>query len=394
MKTKSLLILIFPIVLAACAPAVSSIPTKETITGPSSPTLSKTPSILPTSAGSFVYPANATPLPNGKPYFPPNLSPDQKWVATINQDTGEINITAIAQRKTLTTSNALFSRVSNMLGYDLFLEWFPNSTGFMIFGNDGKADNTASKRWNRIVLYQINVQENDLEAFVLEPLPIGIYWPEFSWAPDMKNFALIVADQAIYVINQKAELVQTIRPSLGKSDHITEVTWTKYGIVYLVLKYSNDVLSSQMHLMMPDNQQDLLLSNDDVKTVLSVDPYTPRIMLFISGFYCPEVVDGIRYCNSKIVTFNLETKQIDQTVYSFHVPQDSDCLDWPVDASPFVGVTTCDPNENLFIFDWATRTLDNKHLHAEMILPWRSDLESFIILNGQYPNQWLETVSP
>jgi hypothetical protein len=116
-------------------------------------------------------------------------------------------------------------------------------------------------------------------------------------------------------------------------------------------------------------------------------------MLFINS-NCTELLDGVRYCPSKIVIFNLETNHVDQVVYSFRERQDSPCPAWPVDASPFVAVKTCDSGENLYIFDWATRTLNNKHLHVEMILPYRKDLKSFIVLQGQYPDEWIETVSP
>jgi hypothetical protein len=51
-------------------------------------------------------------------------------------------------------------------------------------------------------------------------------------------------------------------------------------------------------------------------------------------------------------------------------------------------------SENFYIFDWATLKLINKKYHIENIIEWRQDLQSFIVQQGNYPDDWLESIKP
>jgi hypothetical protein len=50
--------------------------------------------------------------------------------------------------------------------------------------------------------------------------------------------------------------------------------------------------------------------------------------------------------------------------------------------------------ENLYVFNWLTRQLIDKKYHIEKIIEWRQDLQSFIVQQGEYPDDWLESIKP
>jgi hypothetical protein len=267
----------------------------------------------------------------------------------------------------------LFQDASILGPYNIFESWFPDNSGFVIYDADQGCEKCS---FDRLIVYQINKQKNRLDRFVFEPLTARntAFRQRISWSPDNSQFAVIVNYKEVDILDRDVRVVQRLQIDLDKYQIIEQGVWTKYGFLYI---YAATV--EQLGLVDVGTQKQTVLINDATggqKGIISVDPYTPRIIIFI---------------NNDIDVFNLETKEVEQTLYTINV---YGCFSIKAsDPSPYIAILMCD--NQLHIFDWRSQSMQAiSILNIEGILEWRPDLGEFVLEGNKGNHFWLEYIKP
>jgi hypothetical protein len=297
------------------------------------------------------------------------LSPDGTMIANTNQQI------KIEDR----TGKVIFQGTEPPGSYYDLVSWFPDSKGFVLYTADHGCEKCP---FDRLVVYQIDKQNKKLKSFTLEPLSARneSFWQDISWSPDGSEFAVIVNLREVDILDRDARVVRKLQINLDEDQGIRQGVWTKYGFLYIYDTYTANVTFEQLGIIDVNTQKQTTLMNDAVgeyKSIISVDPYTPRIIIVID--------QGI---NQNVDIYNLETKKVEQTLYPIY-----GCPSLvEADPSPYVGILTCDNKFRLFY--WKTRSITDTNLKNINQIEWGPDLGEFILTGGNGNDQWVESVKP
>jgi len=109
--------------------------------------------------------------------------------------------------------------------------WFPDSSGFVLYDADTGCEKCS---FDRLIIYRLDISQRKMQRYVLEPMVERntAFWTDVSISPDGSQFAVVVNDREIYIVNRKAEVIRKIMPEPGQGDRLDWVDWTQYGLLY------------------------------------------------------------------------------------------------------------------------------------------------------------------
>ncbi len=386
---RNIIILFFTGILVACGDSLKELRVTSTTLIEKTSVIQQqnTPTIIPWASPTwtiFVLPPNITPIPEEYWSSLENFSPDGIWKVSLDYPFA-VSVTSLQTKKILQDlAPQTIPFTPGIIPRSYYLEsWFPDSTGFIVYDVDSGYEKSA---YDRLIIYQIETSQNKLQRYIFEPLEERntAISGSVSYSPDSSLFAVIVNSQEIFILNRKAEVIQKFKPKLNNNSIITNIDWTKYGLLYEVRRtQSNDKVFQESELRIinidEQNQSDDLLLSISGFDIVSVDPYSTRLVIYTST-------------KREIIIFNFQTLQFEEVLcknieYGY-------CKVVNTNNQRIFAIRNGKDGDNLYIFDWETRQLINKKYHIEEIIDWREDKQSFIVLQGEYPNTWFEFIEP
>jgi hypothetical protein len=336
---------------------------------------------------------NATPIPDGYWEFSRNLSPDRMWDVKIDYPFA-VTVTS-TKTKTILRDSApqIIPYTSGPMRNAYVNTWFPDSSGFVLYDADTGCEKCS---FDRLIIYRLDISQRKMQRYVLEPMVERntAFWTDVSISPDGSQFAVVVNDREIYIVNRKAEVIRKIMPEPGQGDRLDWVDWTQYGLLYEI---SSDQIGNdnpgnfdlRMIDMTNQTRPDVLLLHTIGwgLYVESVDPFSPRLVLYD---YLPAEVPDVW---SEDIIFNIQSRQFEDILCTNREEVPACDIVNAGDQHLFT-MRMGEQGENLYVFNWLTRQLIDKKYHIEKIIEWRQDLQSFIVQQGEYPDDWLESIKP
>jgi len=323
------------------------------------------------------------------------MSPDRKWEVNIEYPLAVSVTSSLTDKVLRDPAPQTVPYTPGPIPRFTYLEkWFPDSTGFILYDEDVGCEKCP---FDRLIIYLLDTDQGKLQHYVLEPLleRNTAFNTDVSFSPDGSQFAVTVNDREIYIVNRKAEVIQKISLDIVKEDFFMNVDWTRYGLLYGIEtphigdgSDPYDLFLRKIDMTDPTRSDTLLLKTTGYGLgVLSVDPFSPRLVLYDSLAASPPNIW------SELIIFNMQSQQLEDVLCtnSNEVPS---CDLVNASGQHIFAMKMGDQTENLYIFDWATRKLTNKKYHIEKILEWRQDLQSFIVQQGNFPDEWLESIQP
>ena len=379
------LVLIFSLI-AACSPVILIQPivptTSQTPTLPI-PTVTKLPSATPT----FAYPAGATPFPMSTYYDPDresSTSPNHLWEVSIENEHYPVVITNLSDHLRILDLSSPGSPVS----YVWFLNWFPDSSGFIMGGEDKACERCPG---DRLIIYRLDSTNTRFTRYVFEPEAkrnAAFSFPTISWSPDNSQFAVPVLNLGIYILNRQAQVINKFYIN-SNNQYYYDAYWMPQGIFYKTRHYDSDWnITDSIYLINmshPSISGKLLLASDAFPSIVSFDPFSPRLLIHQDSN--PKSQDSM----VESIIFNYQTKQFEKVIfnsYSYIYYANSD-------DSEETAILGNSEGDNLYLFYWKTEQLVDQHKHAVFLREWNPNLKAFIVTCFDFKgHEWTEAISP
>ncbi|MCE1251961.1 MAG: hypothetical protein LWX83_00260 [Anaerolineae bacterium] len=377
------------LILTACvqAPQISS-------------TIDATPSatsVVPTAR--FIYPPDATPIipqdqKEGLEKTIQNtfISPDGQWLVSFKNDTHPVAVTSLLTHKTIWDTDL------ELVGKGMkFSGWFSDSSGFVLSAINYVCNDNCPV--NRLIMYRLEVKNNVINHQIYDLPPDKFFISGLMPSPDVSRYLAIVRDYAaktdrdeIYIVNHQAELLQKVKLPLSAGFEIKNLYWVTPGLIYTVRNSQNPSIPYTLNLYLLDparteRPQTLFYSINGYPQIISMDPLHRHLLIYRHN-------DQDGGGKAEFLIFNLRAKQIEKTIPS---PVDDIVKYAGSDDSSVVALQSADPENNLFMFYWQTRSLVDRRMHIGDLneQSWNPDLTGFVVYCGDNAgHQWTRLVQP
>lgn len=340
----------------------------------------------------FRYPPHVTPyspLEIGSSNWRHDISPDNHWEVSIKDGKYPVVVTS-NDGKILSKETGSKIR-GKIIG---FAGWLPDNSEFIIWDSDFIIPKSGGS--DRLIIYRINSHTSELQRFVYDSqTSCGILINSISWAPDGKQFAILITSvhsKHIVILDSNAKVVKSILPRTNADFYfLSTPQLTNNYLIYGIVDYTvPKPYKTRMFIVdvkkTGDSSIDLLTSEFSPE-IVSMDPTSERFLLIRNTS-----IDPFKK-GKELVVFNYGTGQYEKTLLT----SEDDIRIVNNKDSSIVGIVKQNgPYGDVYFYHWRTDEIVDKNKKTDSYLEWNDHKEVFYLDHRDFNEHhyWYEDITP
>jgi hypothetical protein len=309
------------------------------------------------------------------------ISPDGKWIASIDQTENRITVVV----NSITTGEQ-FTSDFIISEYTSIISWSPDSKSFVI--------SASSKRtvcpYDRIYIFTLINNGPQFTNIELNPSPQSneTGCVELSWAPNSRKFIMMIKNYEALIVNIEGVIEERRDLAIEDFEQFGGFYWTKYNILYTIYDVSTPPVWQyelrSMNEIGPATDQ-TIYTNDEGIFIVGENDYQSNILVNLSDSYNNNQI--------KLATLSLKTgKTINIFQNDGYITNSTSSKNSRYIA--FVIANSGNDERNLYIFDWVNNNVFKQGSVVDL-LHWDEEYGGFQIIQGSDKEGFsVSTISP